>query len=49
MKTNYKFGKCEICGKLRSLKNGKCVQCETKNFQIPTEIPEFFKKMFSLK
>lgn len=36
---DYSFGRCEICGRMGALKNGKCSDCRI-------EMPEFLSNLF---
>jgi len=40
---NYSFGNCYMCNKWKPLKNGVCIDCESKNI----EVPEMFKDIFN--
>ncbi len=37
----YEFGKCDICGKDKALRDDVCFECADK-----IELPEFFRNLF---
>ncbi len=41
MTDRYSLDKCSVCGKHKALKNGVCLDCESKG-----DMPEFMKEFF---